>query len=430
MRGAALFLVLGLVVGCTTGGAIQPTASDASVPEPVQGTQTGLPEASCPTDAARWDVYDADRQHLWNRLFRRLYERTSADGRIHGWDSLDPLLWYETTHLLEETSHRPVIQLLDEFLSTGAEGLVHDPVKRALLQRDLWAVFDWTNLRSDTFPEERGELRRRLAQAIRRLGLPRDVILSLPDNLSSAVDSKVYPAEFQTDDPHRPFLPAGLLDLKSAWLLLGREGGPLAMSHTEAFPFFGRSVFLVFLRAPGGQGATLTLLERLNSERGSRSLAALDLTGVEVALVRRAVLIDDSGEMVLSPLVESIQVRYYAPRQEFHEFDLSRTGLFDGAPGGLCPIRREFGLFFSQGLDPFESGVREPAVIAEACRNCHGGMVYGVQSILSYSRFRFELPGGEAPYLSPTTVEAEARSVISWKSEHWTWTTLMSLPSR
>jgi hypothetical protein len=36
------------------------------------------------------------------------------------------------------------LHLLDELLHTDAENLIRDPVKRALLQRDLWAVFDWS----------------------------------------------------------------------------------------------------------------------------------------------------------------------------------------------------------------------------------------------------------------------------------------------
>ena len=38
-------------------------------------------------------VYDADPQHLWNRLYAALYVRTSADGKTYGEDGLDPLLW-------------------------------------------------------------------------------------------------------------------------------------------------------------------------------------------------------------------------------------------------------------------------------------------------------------------------------------------------
>ena len=436
-RGAFLLLALLLAGGCAreperADEPVEQTAANVSTPASPLATHFTMNTPNAPWQAphprgVRWNVYDPDPQHLWNRMFRRFLGRVSADGTEYGWDSLDPLLWYETTYLLEETSHSQAVHLLDEFLSSRGELLITDPVRRALLQRDLWAVFDWSALRSDTFPEERQALQRRLAKVIRRLGLPRQEILSLPDNLKVAVDSMGFPADFQTDDPEHPFLPADLLATDSGWLLLGRDGGPLAMSHTESFPFFGRSVFLVYLKTPGGREATEALLNRLNGERDSRSLAAVDLTGVEVALVRRAVLIDDRGEMVLSPLVESVQVRYYGPVQLFYEFDLDRAALLDDGSGGLRPAEEEFMRFFSHGWDVFEPGTESPMVaVLHTCRACHGSPAYGLQSILSYSRFRFDLQGGEEPVLLPTTIEREAESVIEWKLGDSTWLMLDS----
>ena len=431
-RGAFLLLALLLAVGCARGPEradepVEQTAASVSTPASPLATHLTMNTPNATWQApqprgVRWNVYDPDPQHLWNRMFRRFLGRVSADGTEYGWESLDPLLWYETTYLLEETSHRQAVQLLDEFLSSRGDLLITDPVRRALLQRDLWAVFDWSALQSDTFSEERQALQRRLAQVIRRLGLSRQEIPSLPDNLKAAVDSMAFPGAFQTDDPEHPFLPADLLAPDTGWLLLGRDGGPLAMSHTESFPFFGRSVFLVYLKTPGGTEATEVFLNRLNTERDSRSLAAVDLTSVEVALVRRAVLIDDRGEMVLSPLVESVQVRHYSPLQQFYEFDLDRSALLDDRSGGLRPTEEEFMLFFSHGWDPFEPGTVAPVVpILQTCRACHGGEAYGVQSILSYSRFRFDLQGGEEPVLFPTTIQREAGSVIAWKLDHASW---------
>jgi len=40
-----------------------------------------------------WAVYDADPDHLWNRVFRQLYRRTAQDGTEYGSEELDPLLW-------------------------------------------------------------------------------------------------------------------------------------------------------------------------------------------------------------------------------------------------------------------------------------------------------------------------------------------------
>jgi len=396
--------------------------SNACVPWP---GPTGTPLAPKPL-IPRWTIYDQDPDHLWNRMFRQFYGRTSGDGTEYGSHSLDPLLWFETTYLLEEESTQRALALLDEFTSTGGEELIVDPMRRALLQRDLWAVFDWTTLRQDTFPEERREFQRRLAEVIGRLALPQEEILALPDNLAAAADAGMFPAAFQPDRPEVPFLPPGLLDPEGGWILIGRDGGPAATSHTVSFPFFGRSAFLVFLRAPGGRQASPAFLERLNNERGSPSLASTNLTGLEVALVRRAVLIDDHGRLILSPLVESVQLRHYAPLQQFYEFQLDRIAFFEEPAGGLQPVEEEFALFFAHGIDPFESGFGGRSSPPESCRSCHGGEAYGVQSILSYSRFRFDSPDGEAPYLTPTTVQEEAMSVISWKMQDQTWEILRS----
>ena len=102
---------------------------------------------------------------------------------------LNPPLWRETTYLLEHPAYDDAIALLDEFLSTDAHTIIADPLKRAMLQRDLWAVFDWVALRPDDRPVQRRELQARLSQVIRRLALTREQIQSLPDNYSDAVAS-------------------------------------------------------------------------------------------------------------------------------------------------------------------------------------------------------------------------------------------------
>ena len=82
-----------------------------------------------------WSIYHPDPDHPWNRLFRQLYRRTAPDGAEYGFAELDPLLWQDTAHLLEGTSHDAAIQVLDEFLASGAVTLIDDPLRRAMFQR-------------------------------------------------------------------------------------------------------------------------------------------------------------------------------------------------------------------------------------------------------------------------------------------------------
>src|SRR5262245_61497117 len=99
-------------------------------------------------------IYDSDPNHLWNRLHRALCVRTTRNGEEYGHDELDPLLWSETKHLLVGPSHQQAIKLLDEFLSVNGSALGADPLKRAMLQRDLWAIFDWSEQTSLSYPRE------------------------------------------------------------------------------------------------------------------------------------------------------------------------------------------------------------------------------------------------------------------------------------
>ena len=99
----------------------------------------------------KMDLYDPDPQHLWNRLHEALFIRTDLDGVQHGFDQLTLLYWAGqapsypgTKHLLIEPAYTQALATLDQFLSTQGERLIRDPLKRALLQHDLWALFDWS----------------------------------------------------------------------------------------------------------------------------------------------------------------------------------------------------------------------------------------------------------------------------------------------
>lgn len=418
------------MVSCTTTLGIAETTPENQQPaaKPILVPKISTAPMSAATgqaiEAVGWNIYDPDPQHLWNRLFRQFYRRMAGDRQEYGRDTLDPLLWPETTHLFEGRSRQQVIQVLDEFLATNGEVLISDPLKRAILQRDLWAVFDWLTLHTDDrYTVQRRELQQRLAQVIQRLVLTQSEILSLPANYEAAITSGAFPATYQT--PDLGFLPPDLLQPASEWVCLGREGGPIAMTHTEEFPFFGRSVFLIFIRLPEGRQATLNLLPVLNAEEPPPVLPS----GTQVALVRLALLIDDKGEITPSPLVESVQLRhidYDHIRQGFYEFKLNRSLLFGGVAGGLQPVDEEIPLFFSHG-DVFQANIASYKVdIPGLCPACHLGA--GItESLLSYSRQRFPLPDQQLSILVETTPAREAETVITWKQNHRTWQVLEGL---
>jgi hypothetical protein len=415
----SLSLIVILLVSCTS-----------NLPSPPLATATVQITATIPTsEKPTWNVYDPDPNHIWNRVFRQFFSRTAKDGKEYGLGELDPLLWFDTTYLLSDPSHEQAIEVLDEFLATNAENLVDDPLKRAMFQRDLWAVFDWLAFQADTYRTQRAALKTRFAQIIQRVALTKEEILSLPDNYELTVHSGAFPTTFQEGDPEVAFLPVDLFQPNSTWVPMGREGGPIAMAHTEGFPFLGRSVFLVFIRSPNGRGTTLDFIHSLNTEQRP----ALT-TGAGVALVRRMLLIDDQGNLVLSPLVETVQHRYYSPTQIFHKFELDRARLLKGR-ADTFKLKTDFFTLFSSHGDMFAFGEIYKATVPENCKACHannpavsdGGNARG---ILSYSRAIFPLPDNEQPVLGATSWDDEAQTVIQWKLNHRTWQALKFLWNR
>jgi len=85
-----------------------------------------------------WGVYDSDPHHSWNQVHRVLFERKAPNGSSHGCDQLAP------TDLLESAySHSEIIETFDRFIVSGHKE-ISNPVVRAVMQNDLWTVFDWT----------------------------------------------------------------------------------------------------------------------------------------------------------------------------------------------------------------------------------------------------------------------------------------------
>src|SRR5262249_8168380 len=170
-------------------------------------------------------IYDADPEHLWNRLYAALYVRTTDDGQSHGQDELDPLLWENSTYLLTEPRYQQVLGLLNEFLDRRGEKLIAHPLKRALLQHDRWAVFECLSDPSgehvsapDNLGAQRRALRNRLAPVIRRLALSVEQIEKLPDNYSVAMASEAYPPSQDRAHAEKAFLPRDLFDAHGPWV--------------------------------------------------------------------------------------------------------------------------------------------------------------------------------------------------------------------
>jgi hypothetical protein len=378
-------------------------------------------DSRCAKGSEGWSVYDADAGHLWNRLYRSLYLRTARDGREFGRDEVDPLLWPGTgEHLLGGGSYARASACLEEFNVAGGERLVTDPLRRALLQRDLWAVFDWTVEKSERPSPELRELQRRLAAAIRRLALSPAQVESLPDTYRAAAASGAFAKDFDPRAPDTPFLPPDLFRPDGPWVALGVEGGG-ATAPMHVYSTGGRSVFSVFINLPQGRAATLAYLKSVSDfkrpwVRDRRNPADARPNprlpqfpaGTRLTLVRRMLVVDARGEPVPTAVVESVQIRLHralptdipeafdsvgaAARASLslYEFRLSRERLFAGEAGGLRAVARdekEFPLFQSHGVDPFEDKdarvplERDLRPVLGSCVACH--FRPGIHSVLS-----------------------------------------------
>jgi len=376
-------------------------------------------------------IYDPNPEHLWNRLHAAIFVRPDIPTTAEVSDALDPPLWLNTRYLLAQPSHDRILRLLDEFLQTHGERLIRDPVKRAILQRDLWAVFDWSITREPdqqhsgelAYEKERMELQSRLSEVMRRVALTPAEIRSLPSNYAQAVSAGQYGKDYDPDHPDRPFLPPNLLDPRGPWVqILPNEAGgePVAGEHTAQF---SRSSFLVFMRLPGGRKATFDYLQTLwnfpqpwiprpDDPRHGQIVENPDLpqfpAGTMVALVRQMILPDNQGNLAPTPITESVQFRVYrsiraasaagatfpssdegairATGQDFYEFTMTRALLFAGKGlKALGPDEKEFTMFQAFGADegsrvqyvPLE---KYPPVL-KTCFECHRGQ--GINSVNS-----------------------------------------------
>ncbi len=414
----------------------------------------GAQELNTYRDVAQlYRLYDPDPDHLWNRLHRTLFER----GQGYGLDSVDIYYWPRTKHLLEGPSHEAALAVLDEFLASDGEALVTQPIKRAFLQRDLWALFDWL-VEPGLLHEEEAvlPLAQRLVRVMQSIALTEEAIAGLPDNYAQAVASGAFPTTPDLEREGAPYLPPQLLDENGPWVRIygagGDEGAVEHVYHTH-----GRNLFWVYIRLPEGRQATEDYVRSLRDF--GRPYEAVDLdnlpeelvkrhrgrndalgrtnifesrelpqfpVGTEVALVRQMMLIDDTGKIVPTKITEEVQIRAYRrveretprSRAEFEArpresatanfvLQLRKESFFNGNSGfvALDAESREHRTFRTHGFDPFEgrnntrkadaSGDRDPrTVVLESCTGCH--QAPGVYSFLSRERI-IGVPGRYMP---------------------------------
>jgi hypothetical protein len=408
-------------------------------------------------------IYDPDPEHLWNRLHRALWVRVGPDGKSYGHDRLDPLLWKDTKYLIEGKPHERSIAVLDEFLAKEGEKLIENPLKRAILQRDLWTVFDWaaepgTNgAKADSrrAATPRRALQRRLARTIRRLALTADQIKALPDNYAAAVATHAFAEKHDPDHPERSFLPLDVFQKDGPWVEVEIDNGSAVTASRHVHDFGARSAFRVFLRLPEGRKAAIAYFEKLrdfprpwvNADKPDRDEDKLTLNtelphfpvGTQTALIRQMLLVDKDGRIATTRVTESVQIRVYRaiPRlmpertrrsrtygeQDVYEILRSRGLLFAQKHGGLRPPGLADKDFRTQlmvhSFDPFELPPddapfeRRMSQTNLTCIGCHDQA--GIYSVQSYVR---SVSRARGQYYLPVLQENEN---ADWQGELTGW---------
>lgn len=454
-------------------------------------------------------IYDPDPAHLWNRLFASFYIRplrpdhasptgppqlqvdekvpdelspslrerwhesynTDVHCRVEGGDVLEPPLFAHPESLTVDRYYQPSLAALEEFVQQDGERLLPSLQKRAMLQRDLWQVFDvvemlrgWHPTPSLRTPSDRRmppalvqkrqqRLSELIGRAMRAVALSDEEIARLPDNYGLAAGSGRFTQVIHGERLNKD-LPKSLLDGAEDWVEIvnGLDG---VLAHARNAGFAGRAWFRLFYRFPpsaGGRQALERFLARGVTRDANGLLLGPDVPpGTQVALVRMMLLINRAGEIRATPIVEELQIRSLlfvdaaahldtdsGRGQDFREYELRRASWFIRPDaGGLEPVpigelRYFFGIhpFASFAFGGFLSDPERPhgalLPLRESCTACHqrfdspiattrgsvqqypAGFPFGKASILSMQQGQVRpVAAGESRRL--------AENVIAWK---------------
>jgi hypothetical protein len=424
-------------------------------------------------------LYDADPRGLANRLFAAFYIRTSniptkrggtSVRRIEGGDVIDFLAWPGSDYWSSPEICQRLSSLLDECLASPARFRPDDPLRRAMLQRDLWAPFDFLVSRhiaregDNPTRRRRDALCRKLAAVINLLTLTPSEIQSLPDTYALAIASGKFASDHRFN-ANIDYLPPGLFTADGDWLEIDfHQPRDIHEDIQERFitlhtrNYKGRSYFRLFYRFPGGRPAFEEYAKYIDAEAidwktgaqrgfirvrdGVRQIPV----GTEVALVQFLMTLDDKLRPTPTSIVESVRLRVFCNvdggiepptntdvGMNVSEHTLKRRLLFDGLKqGGLerepddQPIYR---VIFQGEKAPDWGDAGRSLTLVQDCRRCHtsAGQI-GVQTIVSLVHqggvdagaqlgVAHALPAGEASPRGPRAA--------TWKSRHETYRRLL-----
>jgi hypothetical protein len=398
----------------------------------------GLILSQLPIDRVRGQEDPSDPYDV---LYDVIMTRYGKDGKSYAESESSPALFSASEFPFGDKTHKKFSAALDKFGAlpqTKIEAYSH--VKRALLQRHLWKVFDVTSpyrwkdpqtgahrVANRNHSDRRAAVQPKIGSLIQRLALTRAQILALPDTQAVTVKSGGFAQRHDPTDPFKPFLPTDLYSKESSWVCIGTDETIPVDLHAERLKW--RSAFYSFIRLPKGRPETLEYIENAHSKEQFP-------VGTQVALIEQAFLISDKGEMILSPLTVSISLRAYlnvnlgarkarpAATQCVAEFVIQPRQLMQGNAvlKAMDPLEHRFEAseaFICQDTsDPFETGRIPRGTRLNSCMNCHSKA--GHRSVLTSGG------AGSAP-LFASSPAAISKVTSNEKRNHYTWNTLHEL---
>jgi hypothetical protein len=424
-------------------------------------------------------LYDADSNSLANRLHAAFYIRmseipTKRGGkpirRIEGGDVIDFHAWPASTYWSDAETCDRISTILDGCLADLPRLRPSDPLRRAILLRDLWAPFDFLvsrNIARDgdkVTRARRDAICRKLAAVIRALTLSPSEIESLPDNYSVAIESGHFAAKHD-GDAAADYLPPRLFTDPDEWQEIDFfQPSNIHEDIQERFVtlhtrnYKGRSYFRVFYRFPGGRTALEDYLKHVDAEGIDWKTSAQNgfirvrdrvrqiPVGTEVVLVQLMMTLDDQLRPTPTSIVESVRLRVFrnvdgsaepptntGVGMNVSEYTLKRWLLFDGLKhGGLerepdeQPIYR---VIFMGDQAPDWGDIGRTQSLVQDCRRCHTGAgQVGVQTIFSLVHQGGVGAGaqlGVAHALAPGEPSPRGARGAIWKSRHETYRRLL-----
>jgi hypothetical protein len=278
-------------------------------------------------------VFDSRPDNPWDAVRDVFYSHRFTNGSVYeNGESLDRAPWTSWARFRNDADFfAHVTAVLDTFLKLPRSDVEEQPaIRRAILLRDLWPVFDAQFDGPAAYGvagERTAKLCSQVGQIMRRLELTDALASHLLDNYQMAIKAKSFLTAFDAKSPEKGFLPVDLFDEAGPWVAIARHKKTIGgLGHTQSVQY--RSDFVPYIRVSAKRQDAIDYLNKFHWSPQSPP------KGTQFAFVRRMVLPTDSGHIVATPVIESVQIIVTDPPRDHHyKFVLNRAALIAGQPG-------------------------------------------------------------------------------------------------